>query len=110
MIRKAFLLKKLRPDQNSSSLQTLIVKFSLNYSILIYWQIKPHLKSIPRDPVDNEPAFIKVYVWRHADDRPLPYLMMVQFIDAYMRHQINGLLNAVLRFRDCLPLMQTKCY
>ena len=44
------------------------------------------LKYAPRNPIDNKPALVLVMVWRRPGDKPLPRLIMTQFIDAYMRH------------------------
>ena len=37
-------------------------------------------------PIDNMSALVQVMAWRRIGDKPLPELMMTQFIDAYMRH------------------------
>ena len=48
--------------------------------------IEISLKFIPRSPIDNEPAFVRVLAWRRRGDKPLPEPMLTQFTDAYMRH------------------------
>ena len=53
-----------------------------NYRI----QIQISLKFLPLGPVDNEPALVQVMAWRWIGDKPLPELMMTQFIDTYMQH------------------------
>ena len=48
--------------------------------------IQISLKFIPRSPIDNKPALVRVMAWRRIGDKPLPELMMTQFTDAYMRY------------------------
>ena len=48
--------------------------------------IEISLKFIPRSPIDNEPAFVRVLAWRRRGDKPLPEPMLTQLTDAYMRH------------------------
>ena len=43
-------------------------------------------KYVPRSPINNKPAVVKVMAWRRTDDKPLPGPMMAQYIDAFMRH------------------------
>ena len=56
----------------------------LNENDIIPIQIS--LKFVPRSPIDNKPALPQVMARRRIGDKPLPEPMMVQFIDAYMRH------------------------
>ena len=49
--------------------------------------IQISLKYVPRSPIDNKPAMVQVMAWRRTGGKPLPEPMMVQFIDAYLRHQ-----------------------
>ena len=49
-------------------------------------QIQLSMKYVPRSPINNEPALVKVMAWRWTGDKPLPEPMMTQFDDAYMRH------------------------
>ena len=48
--------------------------------------IQISVKLIPRSPIDNKPALVKVMAWRRIGDKPLPELMLAQFTDAHMRH------------------------
>ena len=48
------------------------IRFSLNF--------------IPRSPIDDKPALVEVMAWRRTGDKPLPEPMLIQLIDAYMRH------------------------
>ena len=48
--------------------------------------IKILLKFISRIPIDNKPVLVQVMGWRLIGERPLPELMVTQFIDVYMRH------------------------
>ena len=41
----------------------------------------------PKGVTDNKTALVQVMAWRRTGDRPLPEALLVQFIDAYMRHQ-----------------------
>ena len=45
------------------------------------------LKFVPRNPIANKPALVQVMAWRRAGDKPLPEPMLIQFTDAYLRHQ-----------------------
>ena len=49
-------------------------------------KIKMSLKLVPRSPIDNKSALVRVMAWRRTGDKPLPEPMMTQFTDAYMRH------------------------
>ena len=48
--------------------------------------IQISLKFVPKHPIHNKPALVTVMAWRWSGDKPLPGLMMTQFIDAYMWH------------------------
>ena len=48
--------------------------------------IQISLKYVPRSPIDNESALVQEMAWRRRGDKPFPWPMMTQFIDAYMRH------------------------
>ena len=48
--------------------------------------IRISLKFVPRSPIDNKPALVRVMAWRRTGDKPLPEPMFTQFTDAYMRH------------------------
>ena len=41
---------------------------------------------VPKGLIDNKAALIQVMAWRRTGDKPLPELMLIQFLDAYMRH------------------------
>ena len=49
-------------------------------------RIQISLKFVPMIPINNKPALVQVMAWCRIGDKPLPELMMTQFIDAYMRH------------------------
>ena len=49
--------------------------------------IQISLKLVPVGPTDNNSALVQVMAWRRAGDKPLPEPVMIQFTDAYMRHQ-----------------------
>ena len=44
------------------------------------------LKFVPKRPINNNPALVKVMMWRWIGDNPLSEPMLTQFIDAYMQH------------------------
>ena len=48
--------------------------------------IQISLKCVPRSPIANKPALVQVMTWCGIGAKPLPGLVMTQFIDAYMRH------------------------
>ena len=59
----------------------------LKYMLLnenIWISIKILLKFVPKCPIDNKAALVRVMAWRRAGDNPLPEPMLTQFTDAYM--------------------------
>ena len=42
---------------------------------------------VSKGPINNKPELVQVMAWCRAGDMPLPYPMLTQFTDAYMRHQ-----------------------
>ena len=49
-------------------------------------QIRISLKFVPRSPSDYKPALVQVMPWRQTGDKPLPELVLTQFIVSYMPH------------------------
>ena len=49
-------------------------------------RIQISLKFIPRSPIDNKPAMVRVMAWCRRGNKPLPESMLTQFTDAYMQH------------------------
>ena len=47
---------------------------------------KISLKCVPRGPIDNNPALIKIMGWCQIGDEPLSELMLTRFTDIYVRH------------------------
>ena len=47
---------------------------------------KVSLKFVSKGLFDNKSALVQVIAWRQTGDKPLPYPMMTQLNDAYMRH------------------------
>ena len=45
------------------------------------------VKFVPRGPIDNKPALVQVMTLNRTGDKPLPERMLIQFTDAYMRHE-----------------------
>ena len=48
--------------------------------------IQISLKCVPRSPIDNKPALVRVMAWRQTGDKPLREPMLDYCIDAYMQH------------------------
>ena len=51
--------------------------------------IKISLKFVPKGPIDNDPALVKIMAWRRIGDKPLSEPMLALFTDAYMRHSAS---------------------
>ena len=39
-----------------------------------------------KGPIDNKSALVQIMAWRRTGVKPLPEAMLIQSIDAYMRH------------------------
>ena len=52
--------------------------------------IQISLKLIPRSPIDNKPALVRVMAWHWIGDKPLSEPMLTQFTNVYMWHPIGG--------------------
>ena len=48
--------------------------------------IKISLKFVPKGPIDNKPALVKIMAWRWKGGKPLSEPMLTRFTDAYMWH------------------------
>ena len=48
--------------------------------------IKISLKFVPKGPIDNKPALVQIMAWHLFGAKSLSEPMLIQFIDAYMRH------------------------
>ena len=48
--------------------------------------IRISLKFVPKGPIDNKAALVKVIAWHRTGNKPLTASMQIQFTDAYMRH------------------------
>ena len=59
----------------------------LNEKISI--SIKISLKFVPKGPINNIPASVKIMAWRHPGDKPLPEPIMAWFTDVYMHHSAS---------------------
>ena len=51
-----------------------------------YILTKISLKFVPKGPIDNNPALVKIMAWCQIGDKPLSQSMLTQFTDAYIRH------------------------
>ena len=75
----------LRPRQNRRHFADDV--FKCNFLNEIVWiLIKISLKFVPKGPINNIPALVKIMAWRRTGDKPLSEPVMAQFKDAYMRH------------------------
>ena len=52
----------------------------ISWMRMIDFKIQMSLKYVPRGPIDHKPALVQVMAWRRTGDKPLPGLMMAQFI------------------------------
>ena len=59
--------------------------FFMNEQFLILIQMS--LKFIPKVLIDNKSVLVQVMAWRRTGDKPLPKSVIIQFIDACMRHE-----------------------
>ena len=48
------------------------------------------MKFVPKGPVDNNPALVKIMAWRRIGDKPLSEPMLTRFTDAYIRQGQGG--------------------
>ena len=48
--------------------------------------IQISLKFVPRSTINNKPTLVWVMAWRRTGDKPLSEPMLIQFIEAFMRH------------------------
>ena len=53
----------------------------------VWISIKISLKFVPKGPINNIPALVRIMAWRRTGDKPLSEPMMTQYNDAYMRPQ-----------------------
>ena len=49
-------------------------------------RIQISLKFVPKSPIDNKPALVRVMAQCRTGDKPLPEPMMTQFTDTYTWH------------------------
>ena len=42
-------------------------------------------KFVPKGPIDNNPALVKIMAWRRKGDKPLSEPMLTWFTDAHMQ-------------------------
>ena len=54
-----------------------------NENVCILIKISP--KFVPKGPIDNNPALVKIMAWHRICDMPLPGPMLTRFTDPYMR-------------------------
>ena len=63
--------------------------FSNAFSSINFFFIRISLKFVPKDPIDNMPAFVDVMAWHRTGDKPLPEPVLTQFTDTYMRYKME---------------------
>ena len=56
----------------------------MNKNVRISTQIS--LKIVPKGPIDKKSALDQVMAWRWTGGKPLPELILTEFIDAYVQH------------------------
>ena len=79
------IINKLWPRQNGRHFPDDIFKrIFLNENVWI--SIKISLKIVPRGPINNISALVKVMAWCRIGDKPLYEPMLTRFADAYMWH------------------------
>ena len=73
------------PEQNGCHLADDVFKsISMNEKFCILIQIS--LKFVPKGPIDNKSALLRVMAWCWTGDKPLPEPNLTKFADAYMQH------------------------
>ena len=81
------------PDKNGRYFVDNFNHIFLNENLRISIQLP--LKGVPRGPLDNESALVRVMAWSLTDYKPLHEPMLAQFSDAYMHdlYHDNGLVK-----------------
>ena len=80
----------LRPRQNDRWLGNVIFKcIFIIKRVMISVKISP--KFVPKGPIDNIPALIKIMALCRWGDKPLSKTMMAQFTDGYIRHWLTAI-------------------
>ena len=81
-------VNSLRPRQNRRHFADDVLNCNfLNENVWI--PIKISLKFVPKGPINNIPALVKIMAWCRTGDKPLSEPMVTQFNDAYMRHSAS---------------------
>ena len=47
------------------------------------------LELVPKGPINNIPALVKIMAWRQPGNKPLSEPMVVKFTDTYMGHSAS---------------------
>ena len=68
----------LRPRQNGCHFPDIFKRIFLNKKISI--SIKISLKFVPKGPINNIPALVKIMAWHHPGDKPLSEPMMFSLL------------------------------
>ena len=85
VLSSSWTVNTLRPKQNGCHFVDDIFKcILLDKNVPI--SIKISLKFVPKGPIDNIPALVRIMAWRRTGDKPLSEPMTTQFNDPYMRH------------------------
>ena len=74
----------------------------------LYISIRISLKFVPKGPIDNKSALVRVMAWRRTGDKPLPEPMLTQFTDAYMRGTRGRWVNLDAYVIICINLSVTR--
>ena len=79
------IINTLRPRQNGRHFTNDIFR-----GIFVYERfcilIKISLKFVPKGPIDNNSALVKIMTWHQIGNKPLSEPMLTRFTDAYMWH------------------------
>ena len=73
------IVNRLRPRQNGRHFADDIFKCSF-FNENLWIPIKISLKFVPRGPINNNPALVKIMAWRQPGDKPLSEPMMVSLL------------------------------
>ena len=73
------------PGQNGHLFtDDIFICISVNENVCVL--VKISLKFVPKCPIYNNAAMVKIMAWCRIDDKPWSETMLTEFTDAYMRH------------------------
>ena len=84
-MQNVFPINSSPPEQNGRHFADNIFKYIfVNEKYCISIDIL--LKFVPKGPINNVPALVRILTWCRIGDKPLSEPMLTQFTDGYMRH------------------------